>query len=71
MDITCGNCAVAVAETDDDQQTRHRCAVTGEYVDLDAPCALPEKRAWEVARFFTGVAVLAKWGESVEPRPGT
>lgn len=36
MDITCRNCAVAVAETDDDQQTRHRCAVTGEYVDLDA-----------------------------------
>ncbi len=35
MDITCRACAVTVAETDDDQQTRHRCAITGEYVDHD------------------------------------
>lgn len=49
MDITCNACAVTVAETDDDQP-RNRCAITGEYVDLDAPCALPEDRAWEIAR---------------------
>ncbi len=61
MDITCRNCAVAVAETDDDQP-RNRCAITGEYVDLDAPCALPEDRAWEIARFFSGVAVLKEGG---------
>jgi hypothetical protein len=40
MDITCGNCAVTVEETDEDGQTRHRCSVTGQYVALDAPCGL-------------------------------
>lgn len=58
MDITCKACAVTVAETDDDQQTRHRCAITGEYVDLNAPCALPEEKAWHLARFFARVALL-------------
>jgi hypothetical protein len=62
MDITCGNCAVTVEETDDDQQTRHRCAVTGQYVALDAPCGLSEGAAWMLARFFSTVAVCAETG---------
>lgn len=61
MDITCRACSVTVAETDDDQQTRHRCAVTGQYVALDAPCGL-EGVAWILAQFFSTVAVCAETG---------
>lgn len=62
MDITCENCAVTVEEIDEDGQTRHRCAVTGKYVALDAPCGLSEGTAWVLARFFSTVAVCAETG---------
>ena len=62
MDITCGNCAVTVEETDEDGQTRHRCSVTGEYVDLSAPCGLEAGVAWILAQFFSTVAVCAETG---------
>jgi len=54
MDITCGNCAVAV----EDGQTRHRCSVTGE----SAPCGLEAGGAWILAQFFSTVAVCAETG---------
>jgi hypothetical protein len=68
MDITCGNCAVTVEETDDDQQTRHRCSVTGQYVALDAPCGLEAGVAWILAQFFSTVAVCAGTGCGKQPK---